>query len=181
MLALRGPHASRQAPRCWHIAPASRLWCSVSPPVHQFRRSVPVLGRRGSAELRHIMGSELHECSASPLCVHRGTDHDAYEARNAHLRRNHAPSSPPVHQFRRSVPVLGRGVTAELSHIIGSEHHECSAGPLCVHRGTDHDACEARNAHLRRNHAPSSPPVHQFRRSEPVLGWGVHWEGHLPF
>ena len=104
--------------------------------------------------------------------MHRGAHQDAYGARNAHLRRNHAPLTQPVVHLRRSELVRGWwGITAELSRNISSEHHKYDAGPICMHRGAYQDAYGARNAHLRRNHAPLTQPVVHLRRSEPARGW----------
>jgi len=55
--------------------------------------------------------------------MHRGAYQDAYGARNAHLRRNHAPLTQPVVHLRRSEPARGWwGITAELSRNTSSVH-----------------------------------------------------------
>ena len=146
-----------------------------------------MLGRTISAELSHMITSGHHKCGARAICMHRGDDHDAYGPRSAYLRWNRAPLSHAVVCPRRSDLVLGRTISAELSHMITSGHHKCGARALCTHRGDDHDAYGPRSAYLRWNRAPLSHAVVCPRRSDLVLGRtisaelshmitsGLHW------
>ena len=131
-----------------------------------FRRSKPVQGWGISAELSHVFGSEHHKSSAGAVCTQRQTRHDACRSRHGYLRRNHARLISPGDQLRRTKPVQGWGISAELSHVLGSEHHKSSAGAVCTQRQTRHDACRSRHGYLRRNHARLISPGDQLRRSK---------------
>ena len=84
-------------------------------------------------------------------------------------RCNRAALSRPVVHLRRSGLVLERAISAELSHILGPEHHNRGAGAICKQRGTRHDAYGSRSAHRRCNRTALSRPVVHLRRSGLVL------------
>ena len=73
-------------------------------------------------------------------------------------------------QRRKSEPVVGREITADLGHFTSSENHKCGAGAVCTRRRACHDARAPRRANLRWNQALLSCPMVQRRTSEPVVG-----------
>ena len=105
--------------------------------------------------------------------MHRGALHDVYRARSACLRGMHSRLFSPGDQLGRSKPVQGWGISAELSHGLGSEHYKSSAGAVCTERQTRHDACRSRHGYLRRNHSRLFSPGDPLGRSKPVQGWGI--------
>ena len=87
------------------------------------RQSEPVVGWGITAELSPLPSSEHHKRSAGAQCTQRGTCHDAYGPRNAYLWRHQAPLAHPLVNLRCAEPVVGGGITAELSPLPSSEHH----------------------------------------------------------
>ena len=131
--AYQDAYGSRNAHLRWNHAPL------LQPVVH-LRRSEPARGWGITAELSRNTSSEHHKHNAGPICMHRGAYQDAYGSRNAHLRRNHAPLSQPVVHLRRSEPVRGWGIPAELSRNTTlstintmQDQYACIEGPTRMH------------------------------------------------
>ena len=76
----------------------------------------------------------------------------------------------PVGQYGESALVVGGTKPAELHRNVASRHHERGARLHQMHRGTLYDACRARNACLRWNHASSSCARAQYGESALVVG-----------
>jgi len=89
----------------------------------QYGESEPVVGCTKAADLRHNLDSTHHECAARLHQMHRGALHDVYRARSACLRGNHLRLVSSGDQLGRSKPVQGWGISALLSHGLGSGHH----------------------------------------------------------
>ena len=84
---------------------------------------VLVCGCTKATDLRHNVESTHHECAARLHQMHRGALHDVYRARSACLRGNHLRLVSSGDQLGRSKPVQGWGISALLSHGLGSGHH----------------------------------------------------------
>ena len=153
---------ARKTHQRYNRAPLSRR-------VVHLRCSDLVLERTISAESSRVLGHEHHNRGAGAICKQRGTCRGAYGSRRAHRRCNRAPLSRPVVHLRCSDLVLECTISADLSRVLGHEHHNRGAGAICKQRGTCHDAYGSRRAHRRCSRAPLSRPVVHLRCSDLVL------------
>jgi hypothetical protein len=120
------------------------------------------------ADLSHNLSQEHRNFCKVTLCKQQRV-YVVCGSRSVHVRCKYAPSCRPVVHLRSTEPIVGQTFLIELSHTLSQEHCNHAAAALCKERGTCHDVCGSRSAHVRCKYAPLSRPVVHLRSTEKVL------------
>ena len=143
--ALRDPYASWQVPRCLHIAPAPRLWCSwARTRLNQLKSSARAPGlSTGGAPL---VETKVHDdCTSEGLCVIHMHHGKSLVACMLLLHRDYGAHGREHSSIQLTSSARAPGLSTRGAPLVETKvHDDCASEGLCVihmHHGKSLVAC----------------------------------------